>query len=390
MRTGGRGGDNNATRPRKKNSRGPLQVVGKFPSLENNDAIARESQVTRNLTDIDDGFLRGKRYLILDRDTKYSDAFRSFLVHEGIKIIRLPPRSPNLNAFAERFVRSIPRAREPTAAGLIRLCPTQSSHKAATAPGWDAQLLLSRCSLNVTVSFFGHNGYAFGLEGLRELAPGRLRSPVPMMLVMASDTPVADALLGQGDMLYRRFEILRPNCCRFAYSKLFQQLIVSDGEKAWIHDADLNQVSSPKLSQVLGSTPAALLTGGSMDEDFLRGALPDKDRARVGAGDSTREGRPVPVAARRLQGQGTRSNRDPRQLRPALAAAVQPGGLESVARRRRVPLYATRQRRGDRAVGRAARRLVGDLNRAARHEPAASGTDPARRARSPRCDRSSP
>ena len=53
-------------------------------------------QVARNLTDIDDGFLRGKRYLILDRDTKYSDAFRSFLVREGIKIIRLPPRSPNL------------------------------------------------------------------------------------------------------------------------------------------------------------------------------------------------------------------------------------------------------------------------------------------------------
>jgi putative transposase len=53
-------------------------------------------QVVRNLTDIDDGFLRGKRYLILDRDTKYSDAFRSFHVRDGIKIIRLPPRSPNL------------------------------------------------------------------------------------------------------------------------------------------------------------------------------------------------------------------------------------------------------------------------------------------------------
>jgi putative transposase len=64
-------------------------------------------QIARNLTDVDGGFLCGKRYLILDRDTKYSDAFRSFLVREGIKIIRLPPRSPNLNAFAERFVRSI-------------------------------------------------------------------------------------------------------------------------------------------------------------------------------------------------------------------------------------------------------------------------------------------
>ena len=65
------------------------------------------TQIARNLTDLNDGFLRGKHYLILDRDTKYSDAFRSVLVREGIQVIRLPPRSPNLNAFAERFVRSI-------------------------------------------------------------------------------------------------------------------------------------------------------------------------------------------------------------------------------------------------------------------------------------------
>jgi transposase InsO family protein len=65
------------------------------------------TQIARNLTDLNDGFLRGKRYLILDRDTKYSDAFRTVLVREGIHVIRLPPRSPNLNSFAERFVRSI-------------------------------------------------------------------------------------------------------------------------------------------------------------------------------------------------------------------------------------------------------------------------------------------
>jgi putative transposase len=65
------------------------------------------TQIARNLTDLNDGFLRGKRYLILDRDTKYSDAFRSVLVREGIQVIRPSPRSPNLNAFAERFVRSI-------------------------------------------------------------------------------------------------------------------------------------------------------------------------------------------------------------------------------------------------------------------------------------------
>ena len=64
-------------------------------------------QIARNVTDAEDGFLRGKRHLILDRDTKYSDEFRSALIREGIHLIRLPPRSPNLNAFAERFVRSI-------------------------------------------------------------------------------------------------------------------------------------------------------------------------------------------------------------------------------------------------------------------------------------------
>jgi putative transposase len=65
------------------------------------------TQIARNVTDVDDGFLRGKRYLILDRDAKYSDRFRNVLVREGIHVVRLPPKSPNLNAFAERFVRSI-------------------------------------------------------------------------------------------------------------------------------------------------------------------------------------------------------------------------------------------------------------------------------------------
>jgi transposase InsO family protein len=64
-------------------------------------------QVARNVTNVDEGFLRGKQYIVLDRDTKYSRGFRSFLVREGIQVIRLPPMSPNLNAFAERFVLSI-------------------------------------------------------------------------------------------------------------------------------------------------------------------------------------------------------------------------------------------------------------------------------------------
>jgi hypothetical protein len=54
------------------------------------------TQIARNITDMDDGFLRGKRYVILDRDAKYSDGFRNVLVREGIHVVRLPPRSPNL------------------------------------------------------------------------------------------------------------------------------------------------------------------------------------------------------------------------------------------------------------------------------------------------------
>jgi putative transposase len=65
------------------------------------------TQIAHNLTDIEVGFLRGTQYLILDRDTKYSAEFRAALVRDGIHLIRLPPRSPNLNALAERFVRSI-------------------------------------------------------------------------------------------------------------------------------------------------------------------------------------------------------------------------------------------------------------------------------------------
>ena len=64
-------------------------------------------QVARNLLDAEDGFLLGKRYLIMDRDPVYTKEFRSMLKAKGVKPRPIPPRSPNLNAFAERFVLSI-------------------------------------------------------------------------------------------------------------------------------------------------------------------------------------------------------------------------------------------------------------------------------------------
>lgn len=64
-------------------------------------------QIARNLTDLFDGFLLNTRHLILDRDPLYTAAFRSMLRGSGVNVVRLPARSPNLNAFAERFVLSI-------------------------------------------------------------------------------------------------------------------------------------------------------------------------------------------------------------------------------------------------------------------------------------------
>ena len=64
-------------------------------------------QIGRNLTDAFDGFLLDVCYLILDRDRIHTEAFRDLLKRADIKVVRLPPRSPNLNAYAERFVRTI-------------------------------------------------------------------------------------------------------------------------------------------------------------------------------------------------------------------------------------------------------------------------------------------
>ena len=64
-------------------------------------------QVARNLIDAVDGFLLGKRYVLTDRDPLYTQAFREILRQGGVKVLRLPAQSPNLNAFAERFVLSI-------------------------------------------------------------------------------------------------------------------------------------------------------------------------------------------------------------------------------------------------------------------------------------------
>jgi len=65
------------------------------------------SQIAGNLTDCEIGFLKEARYLIHDRDPLFTMSFREILRSSGVEPVKLPARSPNLNAYAERFVRSI-------------------------------------------------------------------------------------------------------------------------------------------------------------------------------------------------------------------------------------------------------------------------------------------
>jgi putative transposase len=64
-------------------------------------------QIARNLTDCEDGFLREAKYLLLDRDAIFRRNFRNNLESAGVKPLRLPARTPNLNAWIERFHRTI-------------------------------------------------------------------------------------------------------------------------------------------------------------------------------------------------------------------------------------------------------------------------------------------
>ena len=80
-----------------------VEIAGILPQADG----AWMSQIARNLTDCEDGFLNGSRYLIHDRDPLFTKSFREVLGSSGVTTVKLPARSPDLNAYAERFVQSI-------------------------------------------------------------------------------------------------------------------------------------------------------------------------------------------------------------------------------------------------------------------------------------------
>ncbi len=74
------------------------------------------------------------------------------------------------------------------------------------------------------------------------------------------------------------FAFARPGKFRWTYAKPFDQLIVGDGERVWVYDAELLQVTVKRLGDALGSSPAALLAGSNdLDRAYRFNALPKQD-----------------------------------------------------------------------------------------------------------------
>jgi outer membrane lipoprotein carrier protein len=74
-------------------------------------------------------------------------------------------------------------------------------------------------------------------------------------------------------------QLLRPGKFRWDYNKPYQQEIVGDGERIWLYDPELNQVTVRNMSQAIGSSPAALLAGSKeVEKNFTLENLPSKDK----------------------------------------------------------------------------------------------------------------
>lgn len=93
--------------------------------------------------------------------------------------------------------------------------------------------------------------------------------------------PAKDGLAPRVKTSTGTFEFSRPGRFKFVYKKPFEQSIVADGQTLWLFDVDLNQVTARKQSQVLGSTPAALIAAApdlkALQQDFTLADAPDKD-----------------------------------------------------------------------------------------------------------------
>jgi outer membrane lipoprotein carrier protein len=125
-------------------------------------------------------------------------------------------------------------------------------------------------------AFAAHAG---GMEALENFVKTARSGRADFTQVVTS--PAKEGQAAKSKTSSGTFEFSRPNRFRFNYRTPFEQAIVADGQTLWIHDVDLNQVTSRKQAQVLGTTPAALIASApdtaALRRDFNLEAQPDRD-----------------------------------------------------------------------------------------------------------------
>lgn len=123
------------------------------------------------------------------------------------------------------------------------------------------------------------NTWAGGIKSLEEFVKTVKAGKADFTQVVTS--PAKDGQAPRVKTSSGQFEFARPNRFKFVYVKPFAQTIVADGQTLWLYDVDLNQVTARQQSQVLGSTPAALIASAAdlkaLQADFTLTDAPDKD-----------------------------------------------------------------------------------------------------------------
>jgi outer membrane lipoprotein carrier protein len=127
--------------------------------------------------------------------------------------------------------------------------------------------------------FFAISAQASGLDSLENFVKSVKSGRAEFTQVVTG--PAREGQAARSKTSSGTFEFVRPNRFRFNYKKPFEQTIVADGQTLWLYDADLRQVTQRKQSQVLGTTPAALIAAApdlaALRKDFELEPSGEKD-----------------------------------------------------------------------------------------------------------------
>lgn len=122
---------------------------------------------------------------------------------------------------------------------------------------------LCHCVCVLSGFLFSAGAHAAALDKLKAFVEGTTSGRADFIQTVASKSG-RKPQHAAGQMMFSR-----PGRFRWVYDKPYYQLIVGDGERLWVYDRDLNQVSVKKLAAALGSSPAALLAGdNALERDF--------------------------------------------------------------------------------------------------------------------------